>query len=76
LVDNAYILGILKMSWFFCEGPIKMVDCKKYILSFEMHPHLDIPTTNQCGLQVGIVIKVYSIIYIHLHAPKHLQNIV
>jgi len=41
-----------------------------------MHPHLDIPTTNQCGLQVGIVIKVYSIIYIHLHAPKHLQNIV
>jgi hypothetical protein len=34
-----------------------MVDCKKIILSFEMHPHLDIPTTNQYGLQVGTVIE-------------------
>jgi hypothetical protein len=45
LLENAFILGILKTSWFFCDRPIKVANCKK-ILSFGMHPYIDVPTIN------------------------------
>jgi hypothetical protein len=69
LVENAFF-GEYKKH---CEGPIKVAHCKNK-LSFGMDPHLDIPTTNEYGLQVGIITK--GILYIHLllHTLKHLHN--
>jgi hypothetical protein len=47
---------------------------KKTHLSFRMHPHLDVPTTNQHRLQLNISYQRY-IIHIHLDASKHLHGI-
>lgn len=53
LVENAYVWGALKTSWFFWERPIKEAHWKK-IIGFWDAPHLDVPTTsNQNELQVG-----------------------
>lgn len=53
LVENAYVWGALKTSWFFWERPIKEAHWKKIIGLWDA-PHLDVPTTsNQNELQVG-----------------------
>jgi hypothetical protein len=41
LVENANVWGVLKVPWFFGEGPIKVAHYKKRKKkSFEMHPQL------------------------------------
>jgi hypothetical protein len=57
LLENAFISGILKASWFFCERPIKVVNCKK-MLSFGKHPQL-----------INIVIKGIYYIHLQVHTP-------
>jgi len=53
----------------FYEGPIKVANCKKIKLSFEMHSQLI-----NMDLQEGIIIKDIYYIHLHIHAPKHIYG--